>query len=160
MSVGSIQGRDTASEARALLNLMLQHGDIAGTDHAGRTVILLTFDAGAEDLEDADGEPEPDHEMDGSAVVLDFVPPKRRGRVSRVARAVAVALLLMLLPDIDARAGQTAAIAPLPMSTAQTSQQCCRVCQKGKPCGDSCISAERQCNKQSGCACSAPASGS
>jgi hypothetical protein len=122
---------------------------------------LLTFDAGAEDLEDADGEPEPDHEMDGPAVVLDFVPPKRRGRASRVARAVAVALLLVILPDIDARAGQTTVVAPLPMSSAQTTpQQCCRVCQKGKPCGDSCISAERQCKKQSGCACSAPASGS
>jgi hypothetical protein len=40
------------------------------------------------------------------------------------------------------------------MSTAQAPQQCCRMCKKGKPCGDGCISAERQCKKEQGCACS------
>jgi hypothetical protein len=75
------RGRDAASEARALLHFMLQHGDIVGTDHAGRTVLqlavdpwtldqLCAFDADAADLEDAEGEPEPDEEMDGPATVL------------------------------------------------------------------------------------------
>jgi hypothetical protein len=73
---------------------------------------------------------------------------------------VALALLLVAIPHGDgARADQTATTAPLPMSTAQEPAQCCRVCRKGQPCGDGCISAEKQCKKESGCACSA-ASGS
>lgn len=34
-----------------------------------------------------------------------------------------------------------------------TGSSCCRVCQAGKPCGDSCISRDRSCNVSSGCAC-------
>lgn len=30
---------------------------------------------------------------------------------------------------------------------------CCKVCSKGKACGDSCISRDRQCTKGGGCAC-------
>lgn len=30
---------------------------------------------------------------------------------------------------------------------------CCRVCKKGKACGDSCIAATASCNKPKGCAC-------
>lgn len=30
---------------------------------------------------------------------------------------------------------------------------CCKVCKKGQPCGDSCISREKQCRKGPGCAC-------
>ena len=92
MFVIPISGRDPASEARALLNFMLRHGDIAGTDHAGRTIVqlavdpwtldqLMTFDADAADLEDSDSEPEPDREMDGPAVVLDLKPPKQIHRM-------------------------------------------------------------------------------
>ncbi len=32
---------------------------------------------------------------------------------------------------------------------------CCRVCTKGKACGDSCISAGKSCHKGRGCACDA-----
>ena len=31
--------------------------------------------------------------------------------------------------------------------------QCCKVCDKGKACGDSCISRDKQCHKGRGCAC-------
>jgi hypothetical protein len=168
---------DPNAEARALLYFMLQHGDIVGTDHAGRTILqlavdpwtlvqLAAFDADAADLEDADGEPEPDRELEGPAVVLDLVPPKRIRRTMRATRAVALALLLVALPSSEGtRADQAAATTgPLPMSTAQQTEerpaQCCRMCRKGKACGDGCISAERQCRKESGCACSAPASDS
>jgi hypothetical protein len=69
---------DPGSEARTILHHLLQHGNIAGRDAAGRTVIalavddwllerLLTFDAGTEDLEDGDGEPDDDAETDGPA---------------------------------------------------------------------------------------------
>lgn len=30
---------------------------------------------------------------------------------------------------------------------------CCKVCSKGKACGDSCISRDKQCRKGLGCAC-------
>jgi hypothetical protein len=59
---------DAGSQAQTILHHLLERGDFAGRDAAGRTVItlavddwllerLLTFDAGTEDLEDAgDGE--------------------------------------------------------------------------------------------------------
>jgi hypothetical protein len=155
---------DPNAEARALLHFMLRHGDIVGTDHAGRTILqlavdpwtldqLAAFDADAADLEDSDSEP------DGPAVILDLVAPKRTAWASRMVQALALALLLVTVPRLDARADQAPVVAPLPMSTAQAPQQCCRVCRKGQPCGDGCISAEKQCRKDQGCACSA-ASGS
>lgn len=82
------------AQARALLQHILRHGDVAGLDSSGRILItlavdawtldqLLTFDAGSEDLEDADGEPEPDREVDGPPV---FRPDLVRPRVVRRAR--------------------------------------------------------------------------
>jgi hypothetical protein len=65
------------SQARTILHHILEHGDVAGRDAAGRTVITLavhdwllerlrTFDAGAEDHDDSgDSEPEVDAEVDG-----------------------------------------------------------------------------------------------
>jgi hypothetical protein len=120
---------------------------------------LLAFDAEATDLEDTDGEPEPDEELDGLPIVVDFVPPKRARRASRVARAVALALLLATVPLVKSYADQGPVIAPLPISTAEAPAQCCRICRKGQPCGDACISSTKQCKKEQGCACSA-ASGS
>jgi hypothetical protein len=169
MSVVAFRGRDRDSEARALLNCVLRDGDIVGTDDAGRTALLLVldpwtldrllaFDGGSEDLEDADGEPEPDKEIDGPATVLDFVPPKRVERRFGIAQALALTLLLVTVSHLDARANEEPAITR-PVSTSQVPRQCCRMCQKGQPCGDACISATRQCTKEQGCACSA-ASGS
>lgn len=88
MSVISIHGRDSGAFAKSVLHQLLQHGDVAGRTADGRTVLqlsvddwlleeLCTFDADAEDLEDAEGEPEPDQEFEGPATVLDFVPPKQ-----------------------------------------------------------------------------------
>jgi hypothetical protein len=68
---------DPGSQARTILHHLLERGDIAGHDVTGRTVItlavddwlleqLLTFDAGAEHLEDSgDPEPDDDAEVDG-----------------------------------------------------------------------------------------------
>lgn len=33
------------------------------------------------------------------------------------------------------------------------SAKCCKVCRKGKACGDSCIAKSKQCHKGPGCAC-------
>jgi hypothetical protein len=161
----AIRGRDTASEARALLNCVLRDGDIVDTDDAGRTAHLLlidpwtldrllAFDADATDLEDADGEPEPDGELDGPATVLDFVPPKWISRASRVAQVLALALFLVTVPYGIARADQALAMM-LSLSTTEAPAQCCRICRRGQPCGDGCISATKQCRKERGCACSA-----
>ncbi|MBN9886580.1 hypothetical protein [Salipiger abyssi] len=30
---------------------------------------------------------------------------------------------------------------------------CCKICRKGKACGDSCISRDKNCRKGAGCAC-------
>ena len=39
-------------------------------------------------------------------------------------------------------------------TTTEPTTSCCRVCRTGKPCGDSCISRDKQCSKPRGCACS------
>ena len=164
MSVIAFRGRDPGSEARALVNSALRGGDVIGTTDDGRTAVLLlldpwtldcllAFDGGSEDLEDMDAEPEPDKEMDGPTTVLDFVPPKRVERRSRIAQALALTLLLVTVPHLDARANEEPAITR-PVSTSQA-PACCRVCRKGQPCGDGCISATKQCKKEQGCACSA-----
>ena len=187
--VAAWRNRQTAQamdEASMLLQAILDAGDLVGRDDADRMVVqlaieprdfdrLMAFGADAAESEDGgDDEPYACSPMsacwfwDGGATffarppnqVLDLLPPKRLGRVAQIARAVALALLLVMVPGIDARADQAPLMTkPLPMSTAEAPQQCCRMCKKGKPCGDGCISAERQCKKEQGCACSA-ASGS
>ena len=37
--------------------------------------------------------------------------------------------------------------------TAFTAEGCCKVCHKGKACGDSCIARDKTCKKGKGCAC-------
>jgi hypothetical protein len=32
-------------------------------------------------------------------------------------------------------------------------RECCKICRKGKACGDSCIARDKKCNKPPGCAC-------
>jgi hypothetical protein len=81
-------------EARPLLHLLLEHGDIVGIDTAGRTIIqlavndhtldtLMSFDAN--ELEDqGDNEPDADDECDGPPIMVELAPPKliRRRRAS------------------------------------------------------------------------------
>jgi hypothetical protein len=133
--------------------------------HHGRSVVallvdpwtldrLLAFDAEVTDLEDADGEPEPDQEIDGPATVSDIVPPRRCCRPSRVAQALALGLFLVTVPYTIARADPAPTIT-LPLSTSEAPTQCCRICRKGQPCGDACISSTKPCKKEQGCACSA-----
>lgn len=40
-----------------------------------------------------------------------------------------------------------------PLLTPVFSKSCCKICTKGKPCGDSCISVSKTCHKGVGCAC-------
>lgn len=38
---------------------------------------------------------------------------------------------------------------------AQVAASCCKICSKGKACGNSCISRSKQCHQPRGCACDA-----
>jgi hypothetical protein len=86
MSIISIPERDAGAFAKSVLHHLLQHGDIAGRDTAGRTLLqvavddwpldeLCAFDAAAEDLEDSD-EPEPE-DIDGAPIDLEVVRSRR-----------------------------------------------------------------------------------
>jgi len=48
-------------------------------------------------------------------------------------------------------------VAPLssaaPLCVETTGYACCKVCKKGKACGDTCIAATATCDKPKGCAC-------
>ena len=37
--------------------------------------------------------------------------------------------------------------------TEATADECCKICRKGKACGDSCINKKLKCHKAPGCAC-------
>lgn len=50
----------------------------------------------------------------------------------------------------------TAAGPGAPLCGTAWAATCCKVCRKGKACGDSCIAADRPCNTGKGCACNAP----
>ena len=42
---------------------------------------------------------------------------------------------------------------PAPQTVETVSKKCCKICHKGKACGDSCIPRDRECHKPPGCAC-------
>ena len=60
-------------------------------------------------------------------------------------KGMAIALALMA-------AASMAGASPL-CGTAWAQQGCCKVCSKGKACGNSCIAKDRKCTKGKGCAC-------
>lgn len=66
-------------------------------------------------------------------------------------------LLLVAAPLIEVQAEQQRSLSGLglPMFTAETPKQCRRVCRKGKPCANGCISATKQCKAGRDCACAA-----
>jgi hypothetical protein len=37
--------------------------------------------------------------------------------------------------------------------TTSSAQECCKICHKGKACGNSCISRDKSCHQPPGCAC-------
>lgn len=56
-------------------------------------------------------------------------------------------------------AAASLAIGPASVSCASSSYAasgvagCCKMCKKGKACGDSCIARDKECHKGKGCAC-------
>jgi hypothetical protein len=69
--------------------------------------------------------------------------------------AMVLTMLFVASPVTELRAEQERGLPELnlPVLTADTPKQCCRVCRRGKVCGNGCISQERQCTKEPGCAC-------
>ena len=71
-------------------------------------------------------------------------------------KACAIALGIIL-------ANATASLASSPAPNARSAvldanaTPCCKVCRKGKACGNSCIARDKQCHQPPGCACDAPA---
>lgn len=65
------------------------------------------------------------------------------------------------IPPWDWRRGlraytNTEEVSPVPSldpTPQPRSKACCRVCKKGKPCGDGCIAKNKTCRKEPGCAC-------
>jgi hypothetical protein len=45
--------------------------------------------------------------------------------------------------------------APEQDTEAEPARECCKICRKGKACGDSCIARSKTCRKPPGCACDA-----
>jgi hypothetical protein len=73
-----------------------------------------------------------------------------------MSRVVLVLMMLLVAsPFTEVRAEQERVLLErLPVLTADTPKQCCKLCKKGKPCGNGCISQERKCRRAPGCACS------
>jgi len=69
-------------------------------------------------------------------------PPAEIKQVSTPVPVVAPALITAPTPE-----------QALPDPTPVFKQTCCKVCSKGKACGDSCISRSYTCHKAPGCAC-------
>jgi len=77
------------------------------------------------------------------------------GRLEALATAICARIPCL---GTDAAAPPIGAPAPVtapaqPPTQAQPQRTCCRVCSSGKPCGNSCIAANRTCRQPPGCAC-------
>ena len=62
-------------------------------------------------------------------------------------RALALGLVVWVSVLMPARTPSAAKCTPV--------NQCCKVCDKGQACGNSCISRAKTCHKGKGCACDA-----
>ena len=74
-------------------------------------------------------------------------------------RTLAIAALLVL--SISSAGSSEPLVSPLPSMSddvgiewsVDPSGECCKVCTKGKACGDSCIARDKDCHQPPGCAC-------
>jgi hypothetical protein len=73
-------------------------------------------------------------------------------RVLVAAVALGIALLLLQMSGAPAQA-ETIDLAEVMSIANDTAQMCCKVCHKGKACGDTCIARDKECHLPPGCAC-------
>jgi hypothetical protein len=66
---------------------------------------------------------------------------------------------LRILGSVITFVGLGSTVAPLDVTpradTCIPADQCCKICSKGKACGNTCISRNYECHKGRGCACNA-----
>jgi hypothetical protein len=77
-------------------------------------------------------------------------------------KAFALVALLQLLsaggePPAQMSASSTRAAEPTTLLATQPTLQveCCKICRKGKACGNTCIARDKDCHQPPGCACDA-----
>jgi hypothetical protein len=58
-----------------------------------------------------------------------------------------------VIPTSTARSSELLRSLGLSQPSHSIAQACCKVCRKGKACGDTCISRDDQCHVPPGCAC-------
>ncbi len=68
-----------------------------------------------------------------------------------IAAALLALGMAVAVPSLDVSALLTPS--PIPNLSPLPVQSCCKVCRKGKACGDTCISQNRTCTVGPGCAC-------
>jgi len=67
--------------------------------------------------------------------------------------AILMAALTLLGASVHSEPVSTITLRPDPFSHRAFAASCCKVCSKGKACGDSCIARDRICHLPPGCAC-------
>lgn len=72
--------------------------------------------------------------------------------MNRMMTAAAVLIALSAPAAADQAASAMDLLRGLSTRSSQPAR-CCVVCNKGKPCGDSCIARSKTCHKGQGCAC-------
>jgi hypothetical protein len=73
-------------------------------------------------------------------------------RARSLAAALTLAALTIALAP-SAEAGDAAPVADPPHKACIPPTECCRTCNQGKACGNTCISESKTCRKRHGCAC-------
>jgi hypothetical protein len=75
-----------------------------------------------------------------------------------VGRTLVVVLASALLGSVDVATAEPASDEPMTSPSEQACiprAECCKVCSRGKACGNTCINRDYRCHKGRGCACDA-----
>ena len=67
--------------------------------------------------------------------------------------AMAAALAVALTPTINSPSAVASHAQSVSNSAPEVARTCCKICRKGKACGNSCIARDRNCHQPPGCAC-------
>lgn len=73
--------------------------------------------------------------------------------VAEVATDISTPEQSMLAASTEAAPEMTLAVESLSNTFVELGQSCCKICRKGKACGDTCISRNKTCHVGLGCAC-------
>lgn len=74
-------------------------------------------------------------------------------RTQLAALAIIALLGFAAAPSLALSASGDSAADAVSYSIDLAPRECCKICRKGKACGDSCIARDKKCNKPPGCAC-------